>query len=181
MCPECAVTGALTVVFQLPLHGSVSVDGRPDVFCYSGALNPTTLFHLWDHLKLTLETSQRNLLSVHYGNSSRVVVEGFGSEHDSPSPLYLRPYELQCVGVEYEGHGSLQAVQYTLHAQLELWPVYPVLLAAGLTLLFAAPSLSKSVHTQLPPIRTFEMRSPLYYKGRFEMDSLQFESTCPTD
>lgn len=126
-------------------------DSRPNVLCYSGPLTLATLFHIWDRLKFTFETTQPDFLSVHYGNSSRVVVGGQGSVHDDvSSPLYLRPYEIQCVGVEHAGgYRTPVEVKYHLHAQLEFWPVYPVLLAAGLTLLFTAPALSRSANTFL--------------------------------
>lgn len=129
------------------MHGSVGASDRPDVFCYSGALTLSTLFHLWDRLKLTFETSKPDSIAVHYGNSSKTLAEGSGSAHDDISiPLYLLPYQLQCVSVKHQGrYGSDPKVPYSLYAELEFWPVFPILLSAGLTLLFTAPTLSRLV------------------------------------
>ena len=137
----------------MPLHGSAPVIKPSVIFCYQGfATNSLPLLsHSWQGLQLSIEAASSKYLTLVYSNtSSGVIVDARSTvDYDAPQSVNVssmspfNPYRLVCFGVKRVGSG--ESVDFSLSAKLVFLYHFPVLLFAGLFLLFAAHRLSRNV------------------------------------
>ena len=136
-------------VVQFPLHSSVYLNSKADVYCYEGSFWIVSPFvRFWDYLHVVVTTDAPKLLRVTYGNSSKAVLKSkLYTIHNftSSNPILLSPYKVHCVVVQYMPSGPNKEVSYSLHTEFRVYWYFPLLFVAGCVLLFAAPAMSRSV------------------------------------
>lgn len=132
---------------QLPLHSSLCCSCKPEVICYEGYLSVDQLVHLWDSVHLHIKTTRPATLELAYGNSSLAALSGHAPRQNVSAPLTFSPYGTHCVALIRlgcaSGGGGADVTSYSIDTKLELFPLYPIGMAIGLSLLMTAPTLSR--------------------------------------